>query len=137
MQFKPSSEDMRDEPHHRLSVFAEDLTPDEHVYRLTNTTAEEAILPRLEVDHIRAIRPDPIAPDIPVLEVEWHHKYDIDKSGVKHRDTSPGADGHSGIRDLTKGDKKQRKSLRVQLASIAQADYEKRRQLRNPQQMNG
>ncbi len=107
LQFKPSSDDRKD-PKHRLTVWAERLILDEHICALSNNDPAESIIARLNVDDIRALRPEPSTPDIPHLEVEWHE------------DPRPRAEGHAGIRDLLEGSKLQRRSLRVQLASLAQ-----------------
>ncbi len=107
LQFAPSTEDKQD-PKHRLTVWAERLTRDEHIFTLSNNDPAESILARLNADAIRGLRPEPSVPDIPRLEVEWH------------ADPRPHAEGHAGIRDLLEGQKLQRKSLRVQLAALAQ-----------------
>ena len=107
LQFKPSSEDEQD-PRHRLTVWAERLTADEHIYALSNNTPSESILARFLVDDVRNLRPDPDTPDVPSLEVEWHE------------DPRPDAEGHAGIRDLLQGSKTLRRSPRVQLVDLAE-----------------
>jgi hypothetical protein len=107
LQFKPSSDDEKD-PRHRLTVWVERLTTDEHVYALSNNNPTECVMARLNSDDVRKLRPDPIEPEVPYLEVEWHE------------DPRPNAEGHAGIRDLLVGDKMQRRSLRSQLANLAQ-----------------
>jgi len=124
--FVPSSEDKKD-PKHRLSVYAERLTSEEQAYSFTQTDSDNAILGRLNVDDIRSLRPEPKLPEIPYLEVEWHPKTEVGEDGVKRPDTRPGAAGHSGIRDLTIGGKLQKRSLRVQLAELAQNELNQRR----------
>ncbi len=107
LQFKPSSDDEKD-PKHRLTVWVERLTADEHIYSLSNNSPADSVIARLDSDDVRELRPDPDTADVPSLEVEWHE------------DPRPNAEGHAGIRDLLQGSKAQRRSLRSQLAALAQ-----------------
>jgi hypothetical protein len=106
-QFEPSTADKMD-PKNRLTVWVEQITLDEHIYTLSNNTPAESVLARLNVDDVRSLRPEPLEPNISHLEVEWH------------LDERPNAEGHAGIRDLCEGTKLQKRSLRVQLAILAQ-----------------
>ena len=120
--FMPTTEDKKD-PRHRLSVWVERLTTEENAFLLSNTTSAEAILVRLNVDDVRGIRPQPDSIDVPHLQAEWHPLIHPDGKGGSIPDTRPGASGHSGIRDLLFGSKLQRRSLRVQLAELAQQEF--------------
>jgi hypothetical protein len=123
--FKPTSDDKTD-PRHRLSVWVEKLTTEEHAYSLSNTTSKDAILARLNVDDIRCLRPQPDSMDVPHLQAEWHPLTLPDGNGGTIPDPRQGALGHSGIRDLLLGNKTQRRSLRAQLAKLAQQEFVQR-----------
>ncbi len=125
-QFVPTSKEKAEDPKHRISVWAEDLTTEEQAYGFTGTDAQNAVIVRLNVDQIHAIRPRPDAEDIPHLRVEWHYRYLHGEDGSKIQDPAPGAKGHSGIRDLTIGNKLQTRSLREQLAELANREYKTR-----------
>ena len=72
----------------------------------------------LNVDAIRALRPNPDSTDVLNLDVQWHPLVAEDGS----IDTRPGADGHAGIIGLHAGMSTQRKSLRRKLAQLASLD---------------
>ena len=125
-QFGPTDKEKKEDPKHRISVWAEKLTTEEQAFGFTGTDSENAVLARLNVDDVRNLRPEPDSEDIPHLQVEWHYRIVTDEAGSRIQDPSPGAKGHAGIRDLTRGNKIQRRSLRVQLAELAQKEYEVR-----------
>jgi hypothetical protein len=104
----------------RLSVWAEKLTTDEQAWRLTGSRAANDAVLRLDVDLIRSLVPTPRDPPLPHLEVEWEPLM-VDEPGKGMvRDPRPGAMGHAGIRHLRAGTKEQYKSLRIQLAELAE-----------------
>jgi len=110
--FEPSSEDKKDSKN-RLTVWAARITDDDHVLTLSNNNMTDSIIARLNVDAIRAVRPDPENDAVASLEVEWHH------------DERPDAQGHAGIRDLVQvgiATKAQKRSLWLQLAMLAEAN---------------
>jgi hypothetical protein len=124
--FAPSSEEKNSDPKHRLSVWAESLTTEAQAFGFTWTSAEEAVMGRLKVEQIHALRPQPETDSIPHLITEWHYRYVVGEDGSPILDPAPGARGHAGIRDLTLGNKLQTRSLRVQLAQLALEEYETR-----------
>lgn len=78
---------------------------------------------RLETDKIRSIVPDPIQPMIKPLDVVWHPLFQNNGTGQSSPDPRPGASGHtgtSGLKDGSVPNKIQRKSLRSQLADMAE-----------------
>jgi hypothetical protein len=121
------SSDDRDDPKHRLSVYAERLTTAEQAFGFTNADPKNAVLGPLKVQDVRRLKAEPTTLETPSLEVEWQPKTVKDENGVPKPDTRPGAAGHCGIHDLTQGNRTQRRSLRVQLAELAQKEYERRR----------
>jgi hypothetical protein len=104
----------------RLSVWAEKLTTDEQAWRLTGSRAANDAILRLDVDSVRLLLPTPRDPPPPHLEVEWESLMIDDPAGGMVRDPSAGAIGHAGIRHLRDGTKEQYKSLRIQLAEMAE-----------------
>ena len=104
----------------RLSVWAETLTTDEQAWRLTGTRANNDAILRLNVALIRSLIPTPRDPPPPHLDVAWEPLM-VDEPGKGLvRDPRPGAIGHAGIQHLRAGTKEQYKSLRVQLAEMAE-----------------
>ena len=104
----------------RLSVWAEELTTDEQAWRLTGGRAANDAILRLNVDAIRSLIPVPRDPPPPHLDVEGETLIvDMPGQGLVP-DIRPGALGHAGIRHLRDGTKEPYKSLRVQLAEMAE-----------------
>lgn len=103
-----------------LSVWAEELTDDEQAWRLTGSRAANDAILRLDVDAIRCLMPTPSAPPPPHLEVVWEPLMVDDPEKGSVPDPRPGALGHAGIRHLRGGTKEQYKSLRIQLAEMAE-----------------
>jgi hypothetical protein len=122
--FALSTEDRREDPP-RLSVWAEKLTRPEQAWHLMGEKPSYRLVLRLNVDAVRALRPNPDSPDVPDLEVQWHTLLTEDGSP----DARPGADGHAGITGLHAGSPAQRKSLRRRLARLASENV---RWLRSP-----
>ena len=112
--FAFSTEDRADDPP-RLSVWAEELTRPEQAWRLMGGKPNYRLALRLNVDAIRALRPNPDSPEVPNLDVQWHTLLQEDGSP----DTRPGAGGHAGITRLDAGSSAQRKSWRRRLAGLA------------------
>lgn len=78
----------------------------------------------LAVDAIRMLRPDLDDPAVKNLEVEWETALAQLPDGGIARSLAPGAEGHCGLRGLDQGgngkqDSQKRKSLRAQLARLA------------------
>jgi hypothetical protein len=113
--FELSTEDKKQKPP-RLSVFCERLTTPQQAWELQGSREEYAAMARLNVDTIRAIRPDPNSVDVPSLDVVW--------DGLD--DPRPGADGHAGITGLDRVGpvhKLHTRSFRFQLAEQAVASF--------------
>jgi hypothetical protein len=119
--FELSSEDRQSAPP-RLSVWAERLTTARQAWMLMGAKPEYQLILRLNVDVIRALRPEPDAPAVPGLDVQWDRLIVQDEAGRRVPDTRPGAEGHAGITGLARGGEMTRlhtKSLRSQLADAA------------------
>jgi hypothetical protein len=115
--FSFSTEDRQDDPPH-LSVWAEQLTSPEQAWTLMGQKPHYRLALRLNVDAIRALRPNPDSPELPNLDVQWHPLLAEDGSP----DRRPGAEGHAGIIGLHAGMSAQRKSWRRRLAQLASQD---------------
>ncbi len=124
--FVPTTKEKEEDPLHRISVWAERLTTAEQAYGFTEANAAVDVIVRLNVDEVRRLRPEPDSEGFPHLQVEWHHRFVVDEDGSRAPDPAPGANGHAGIRDLTIGNKPQKRSLRVQLAELARREFEMR-----------
>lgn len=117
--FELSTKD-KEAPIPRLSIWAERLTADEQAWRLTGSKRDNDAMPRLNVDLIRSLVPEPSNPPAPHLEAEWEPRFVENEHGTRVLDPQPGSAGHAGIRHLWDGDRAQRTSLRVQLAENAE-----------------
>jgi hypothetical protein len=115
--FALSSEDRRDNPP-RLSVWAERLTHAEEAWQLMGGKPAYRLVVRMNVDVIRALRPNPELPELPDLDVQWHPL--VSEAGTP--DMRAGADGHAGIVGLHVGSAAQRKSWRRRLARLGSED---------------
>lgn len=107
-----------------LSVWAESLTTvDQALNFMTDNKDSYRLVVRLNVDQIRALRPEPDCADVPYLDVVWDPLL-IDQNGSSIPDTRPGASGHAGLTGLMRPggiSKSYYKSLRSQLADLANA----------------
>ena len=107
LTFKLSSKEENESPP-RLSVFAEDLTTPPQAAAILGKPAY-TLVAHLQVDQVRAVRPNPDPPGTPALDVVWRHI----------NDCRPGASGHSGITGLNNRLSPVRKRFRAKLADIA------------------
>jgi len=102
----------------RLSTSAEALCTRAQAHAITQRRYTHAC--SLNVDDVRALRPDPDDPRMRSPDVEWETALDP-SSGQPC--TQPGAEGHCGITELDQGGlaniKALRKSLYRQLARLA------------------
>lgn len=100
----------------RLSVYAADLTSPEQAWALTGCKPDYCLVARLNVNEVRAMRPEPEHAGYPGLDVVWEPSTLSD----------PGAGGHAGITNLADDtlSKVQRRSLRSQLADLASGDFQ-------------
>lgn len=111
----------RETPLQGLSVWVNSLTTADQARSLMQGTGSAyRLVLHLNVDDVRAIRPDPSAPEALYLDVVWDHLV-IDRDGESVPCMEPGAEGHSGITGL--GDQAQpsglyRRSLRSQLTDL-------------------
>lgn len=121
--FELSTEDKQGTPP-RLSVWAERLTTPRQAWALVGERPEYQLALRLNVDAIRALRPEPDSPDVPSLDVQWERLMMADGNDQWVPDPRPGAEGHAGIAGLVRGGPVIRlhtQSLRSQLADLAAA----------------
>jgi hypothetical protein len=121
--FELSTEDRKGTPP-RLSVWAERLTTPRQAWVLSGGRPEYQLALRLNVDVIRALRPEPDSPEVPSLDVQWERLMVTNENGRWVPDTRPGASGHAGIAGLLRGGPVSRlhtQSLRSQLADLAAA----------------
>jgi hypothetical protein len=130
-EFGLSSTDKESVPPH-LSVWVESLTKPEQAYKFLPENSPRKLVLRLKVNEIRQIQGNSGENWYPnLLNVIWVYRFQ-EISGKQIRDSSPGADGHSGIigldeesvpQELTKRQQKNlRKDLRFQLAELASKD---------------
>jgi hypothetical protein len=126
-EFGLSSTDKESVPPH-LSVWVESLTTPEQAYKFLPENSPRKLVLRLKVDEIRQIQGNYGENRYPnLLNVIWVYRFQ-EISGKQIRDSSPGADGHSGIigldeesvpQELEKRQQKNlRKDLRFQLAEL-------------------
>ena len=99
-EFELSTEDKKSELK-SLSVWADKLTTPEQAREFMGKKKESySLFCVLNVDEVRALRPDPDNVDVSSLDVVWDPLTLLQEDGTELPDSPSGAEGHSGITGL-------------------------------------